>query len=254
MQSKDWVLAAAIVISMSLQGCDPSEVVNQVKDYGKDLVNKGKDYVDHVAAAGDSLGGKNKDNIARAQKHLEEQTAELKSKFEWFEPMKRRLEDEIGANVEKLTALGKDGAEKATEKAKALKSMLVNVVLAAKSHGAESQKKVNAAADKVKETVDPMLAQAQNGVGDAGEWLKKMKSDMTGLVAQVREGFDANRDGEIDLTEYMEFANFFGVDANPRATDVNGDGKLTDAELNEALAHGIEEKLKTKGNNKHDEM
>jgi len=261
-RSKVRLLGAAIVIGMSC--ADAWDL--------KGLADMAKGALDKVAQAGGGLGAHMQDKHGQAQKHLEEQTAklqqsmedqaaQLKSQFDWVASYKGKLEDEIGANLEKVMSMGSYGAALTVEKAKALKSSLTNFVLVARGRGAESQEKVNAAASMVTGAVGEKMATAQataaagiaaglatgqKGISYTGDWLRKMKKDMTGLVVQVKEGFDANRDGVIDQMEWSTFAKAFGV--SPTA-EVAPDGKFSDEALTEALAHSVEEKIKQEQEN-----
>jgi hypothetical protein len=214
-----------------------------------------QDLVGKAAEAGNALGKNIEKNHNEAQESLEKQMADLQKRFE---PLKRSLEDEIGKNWEKARA----GAALTAEKAKSLKNQLVSLVLAAKGHAADAQKKVKVAGAKVQDVASEGfakaqdaaaegLAKAQKGVDDAGMWLDKLKGDMTSMIKHVKEGFDENRDGVIDMIEWDGFAKFFGIKKADVVTDI--DGTISDKELDKALAKGIQEKLE-KNSEKHDEF
>jgi outer membrane PBP1 activator LpoA protein len=241
--SRVGVLVAAVVVGVSLHGCDVDS-----------SLKKAQDLIDQAAEAGTALGKNIEQSHGKAKENLESQAAELQKRFE---PLKRSLEDEIGKNLEKA----KEGAAMTAEKAKALKSQLVSLVLAAKGHAADAQKKVDEAGGKLKDVATEGLAKAQDAAGEglakaqtgvkhAGLWLDKLKGDMTSMIKNAKEAFDENHDGVIEMVEWEGFAQLFGI--KDSEVVAGGDGNISDTELDKALAKGIEEKLK-KNSVKNDE-
>merc|ERR1712216_45162 len=98
----------------------------------------------------------------------------------------------------------------------ALQGSLVEMVLAAKGHGAQSKEKLQE------------------------------------VVEGVRDVFnkDPAHPNEFDRDEFEEFLRFLNVDEKEKASDefqeadANHDGKLDDEELKHAVKHAIEEKQK----------